>query len=84
MVEHNEKIVEIDCRHVWREITNYLDGAIDDGLRARMEEHFKGCDHCRAILDGTQNVIRLVGDERVFDVPAGFGERLKQRLAAIG
>jgi hypothetical protein len=45
-----------------------------------MEEHFKGCEHCSAILDGTRNVVRLVGDGRVFDLPAGFSDRLKSRL----
>jgi anti-sigma factor RsiW len=73
-------IIEISCLHVWREISNYLDGEIDPELRRRMEEHFKGCEHCSAILDGTKNVVRLVGDGRTFDLPAGFSERLKNRL----
>ena len=72
--------IEISCLHVWREISNYLDGEIDAELRRRMEEHFKGCEHCSAILDGTRNVVRLVGDGRAFDLPSGYSERLKQRL----
>jgi hypothetical protein len=74
------RVVVVNCRHVWKEISNYLDNTVDAELRARMEAHFKGCHHCSAILDGTRNLIKLVGDERVFDVPKGFGERLKQRL----
>jgi hypothetical protein len=73
-------IIEISCHHVWREISNYLDDEIDPELRRRMEEHFKGCEHCSAILDGTKNVVRLVGDGRTFDLPVGFSERLKGRL----
>lgn len=72
--------IEISCREVWRELSNYVDGAIDAELRRRMEAHFKGCAHCSAILDGTRNVIQLVGDDRVFDLPAGFSERLKKRV----
>ena len=72
--------IEISCIHVWREISNYIDGEIEPELRRRMEEHFKGCEHCSAILDGTKNVVRLVGDGRVFDLPAGFSSRLKDRL----
>jgi hypothetical protein len=45
-----------------------------------MEAHFKGCAHCSAVLDGTRNVIQLVGDDRVFDLPKGFSERLKRRI----
>jgi anti-sigma factor RsiW len=73
-------IVEISCVEVWRELSNYMDGAVDHNLRKRMEEHFKTCEHCTAVLDGMRNVVRLVGDDRVFDLPAGFSDRLKQRL----
>jgi hypothetical protein len=73
--------VEISCVEVWRELSNYIDEAVDPALRQRMEEHFKACKHCVAVLDGTRNVIRLVGDGRVFDTPAGFSERLKASLA---
>ena len=75
-------VVEISCVEVWRELSNYIDGAVDPELRLRMEEHFKGCEHCAAVLDGTRNVVRLVGDGRAFDLPAGFSERLKKRLDA--
>ena len=73
-------IIEISCVEVWRELSNYIDGAVDPDLRRRMEEHFKSCGHCTAVLDGMRNVVRLVGDDRVFDLPAGFSDRLKQRL----
>lgn len=73
-------VIEISCVEVWREISNYIDDTLDPELRRRMEEHFKGCEHCAAVLDGTRNVIRLVGDGRTFDLPAGFSNRLKKRL----
>jgi anti-sigma factor RsiW len=78
--EKNSRVVLINCRQVWTEISNYVDGAVEDELRARMEAHFKDCSHCSAVLDGTRNVIRLVGDEKAFDVPADFGNRLRKRL----
>ena len=73
--------IEISCIEVWREISNYIDAEIDPELRRRMEEHFKVCEHCSAILDGAKNVVRLVGDGRVFDLPDGFSDRLRKRLA---
>lgn len=76
------RVVAIPCKHVWREISNYIDGDIDTEMRARMEQHFKECRHCLAVLEGSQNVIRLIGDGEVFEVPAGFSERLHSRLAA--
>jgi len=70
----------VSCEEVWREISNYLEGEVDPGLRAAIQEHFRGCKHCTAVLDGTRNVIELYGDERMFEVPLGFSQRLHRRL----
>ena len=70
----------VNCEQVWREISNYLEGDIEPGLRAAMEEHVRGCEHCTAVLDGTRNVVQLYGDERMIEVPLGFGQRLQRRL----
>ena len=74
-------MIEISCSEVWREISNYIDDAVGDPeLRARMEAHFKVCKHCTAVLDGTRNVVKLVADGAEFEVPAGFGSRLYDKL----
>ena len=69
------------CEEVWREISNYVDGDVDAGLRSSMDEHFKTCARCASVLAGTRNVVALYGDERMLEVPAGFGRRLEKRLA---
>ncbi len=71
----------VNCEHVWTEISNYLDGEVDPALRVAMEEHFKGCKHCTAVLEGTRNVVQLYGDDRLFELPAGFSQRLRGRIA---
>ena len=75
-------VIEISCSEVWREISNYIDDAVDPELRARMEAHFKVCRHCTAVLDGTRNVVKLVADEAEFEVPAEYGSRLYSKLNA--
>jgi hypothetical protein len=72
--------VEIKCEEVVREISNYLDREIDAALRRRMEAHFKMCRRCSAVLDGARNIVRLVGDNRAFEAPPGFGRRLASKL----
>jgi Putative zinc-finger len=70
----------VSCEHVWREISNYLEGDIDAALRVAMDEHLGTCKRCTSVLEGTRNVVRLYGDERMIEVPAGFGRRLERRL----
>ena len=70
----------LDCKHVWREISNYIDGDIDPSVRASMEEHLAHCRHCAAILDSTHNILYLIADERTFSLPVGFSQRLRNWL----
>lgn len=71
----------VNCERVWHEISNYLEGDVDAALRAAMDAHFHTCQRCASVLAGTQSVIRLYGDERMIEVPSGFGRRLERRLA---
>jgi putative zinc finger protein len=71
----------VNCERVWHEISNYLEGDVDPTLRTAMDEHFRTCQRCSSVLAGTRNVIRLYGDERMMEVPSGFGRRLERRLA---
>jgi Putative zinc-finger len=79
-----KKPIEIDCEEVWRQISNYLDDEVDPGLRAIMASHFKDCAHCSAVVDGTRNVVKLVGDGRAFEIPASnrFYKKLNDHIAA--
>jgi anti-sigma factor (TIGR02949 family) len=76
-------IIEITCAEVWREISSYLDGDISAELRERMQKHFEVCQHCTAVLDGTRNIVQLVGDGRTFRMPEGSGERLYKKIEAL-
>ena len=75
--------IEISCVEVWRQISDYLDDEISLEMRERMEAHFKACAHCTAVLDGTRNVVELVGDGRVFQMPDGFSKRLYKKLQKL-
>jgi hypothetical protein len=70
----------VNCEQVWQEISNYLEDDVDPNLRIAMEAHFRECERCRSVLEGTRNVIQLYGDERMIDVPLGFSHRLQRRL----
>jgi hypothetical protein len=70
----------LTCKEVIRQISEYVDAGLDADTLRRLEQHFAGCRHCSAILDGTRNVIRLMGDGRSFELPAHFDARLRERL----
>ena len=70
----------IECRHVWDHISGYLDDTLSPEVRDMVQEHLEHCEICSAILDSTRNILILTADERVFELPLGFSERLHARL----
>jgi predicted anti-sigma-YlaC factor YlaD len=72
----------IECKHVWEHISDYLDGTLSSEVLAHVQEHLEHCEICSAILDSTRNILILTADERVFELPLGFSERLHARLEA--
>ncbi|HEY4357789.1 MAG TPA: zf-HC2 domain-containing protein [Acidobacteriaceae bacterium] len=72
----------IECRHVWNYISEYLDGTLSQETRTVVQKHLEHCEICSAILDSTRNVIILTADDRVFELPVGFSERLHARIDA--
>lgn len=72
--------MRIDCKHVWQYISAYIEGDVDALLRAEIDRHLETCEICSAVLDSTRNVVILMADERVFELPAGFSQRLHERI----
>lgn len=72
--------MRIDCKHVWEYISAYIEGDVDPALRAEIDKHLETCEICSAVLDSTRNVVVLVADDRVFELPAGFSKRLHERI----
>lgn len=70
----------VTCEDVLRELSNYLDDDIDPRLRAEIEAHLRQCHRCSILADTTRKLLFVIGDERVFEVPVGFSERLHRAI----
>ena len=72
--------MKLDCKHVWEHISDYIDARVDPKLREEIEKHLENCEICSAILDSTRNILVLTADNRTFELPVGYSERLHERL----
>ena len=72
----------LNCKHVWAQISDYIDGTVAPELREAVEKHLAHCRHCAAVLDSTRNILVLIADERTFELPVGYSDRLHARLQA--
>jgi predicted anti-sigma-YlaC factor YlaD len=70
----------LNCKHVWNYISEYLDGTLSYETRDTVQKHLDHCEICSAVLDSARNVIILTADDRVFELPVGFSERLHARI----
>ena len=70
----------IECKHVWDHISGYLDDSLSSETRELVQRHLEHCEICSAILDSTRNILVLTADDRVFELPVGFSDRLHARL----
>lgn len=70
----------IDCKHVWDQISDFLDDTLPSDMRALVQKHLEHCEICSAILDSTRNILILTADDRVFELPVGYSTRLHERL----
>jgi predicted anti-sigma-YlaC factor YlaD len=66
----------VSCKTVIANLTNYLDGDVAPEMRQKIEKHLRGCHRCTAVYDSTRKMLVITGDERIFEIPAGFSERL--------
>ena len=83
-VSQKLSVIEIDCEQVRRELSNYLEGDLTPELRLQIANHLAGCNHCAAVHDGMRNVVQLLGNDKLLELPEGFGKRLYQRLLSEG
>jgi anti-sigma factor RsiW len=52
---------DLPCNEFVGLVTAYLDGALSDDLRARVDQHLATCDGCRNVMAQWRTVIDLAG-----------------------
>ena len=70
---------DLACIELVELLTPYIDGALDDELRGRVDRHLRGCDGCTAALDEFRTIIRIAGQLTPADV-AGVDPLIRDHL----
>jgi predicted anti-sigma-YlaC factor YlaD len=53
------------CQQAVELLTDYLDGALSRRVQARLEDHLKTCEGCRAYLEQLRATISALGQARL-------------------
>jgi predicted anti-sigma-YlaC factor YlaD len=73
----------VSCKTIIANLSEYLDGNTPLEMRQKIERHLRGCHRCSAVYDSTRKMLLITGDERIFEVPAGFSDRLHSFLDKV-
>jgi anti-sigma factor RsiW len=68
--------VEMNCHTLVELVTDYLEGALPEADRVRLEAHLALCDGCTRYLEQIRTTIRLTGMLREEDIEPLARERL--------
>lgn len=68
------------CQALQEQLSEYIDGQVDDALCAEIEAHLAGCDNCRILVDTLRKTILLYRQQSPADMPCDVRERLYQVL----
>jgi anti-sigma factor (TIGR02949 family) len=66
----------LTCKEFLRELSEYLDGAIDPDLRAKLERHITECPNCWVILDTSKKTINIYRGMDPQPLPQDVHDRL--------
>jgi hypothetical protein len=61
-VEVTERAKELACKQLVELVADYLDDALSEEVKAKVEEHLAGCDGCTTYLSQTQRIIAELRD----------------------
>jgi anti-sigma factor RsiW len=64
-----DRFGELSCARIVELITDYLEGALPEELRARFEEHLSYCPPCREYLAQMRATMEITGRLTESDVP---------------
>jgi len=61
-----------------QELSNYLDGEIDEALKQDLCAHLSKCHRCQVVVDTTRKTIELYCDGELFPLPDDVRDRLHE------
>jgi anti-sigma factor RsiW len=72
----------VTCSEFLALLDDLIDDAVTPDLRAELQEHLHGCEHCEVTLSTTRKTIQIYRSHELYDMPAGLRERLHAAIMA--
>ena len=70
------------CTEFLAQLDEMIDNTTAARMRADLEEHLRGCEHCEITLSTTRKTIEIYRSNEIYELPSGLRERLHAAIMA--
>lgn len=68
------------CTEFLALLDDLIDGSVSSEMRADLQEHLHGCEHCEVTLNTTRKTIQIYRSHQIYEMPASLRERLHKAI----
>ncbi len=68
------------CSEFLAMLDDMIDNEVNANMRADLEEHMRGCEHCEVTLNTTRKTIQIYRSHEIYEMPASLRERLHKAI----
>jgi putative zinc finger protein len=72
----------VTCTEFLAQLDDLIDDAVTSEMRADLQEHLRGCEHCEVTLSTTRKTIEIYRSHEIYDLPSDLRERLHAAIMA--
>jgi hypothetical protein len=70
----------VTCTEFLALLDDLIDDTVSGAMRADLQEHLQGCEHCEVTLNTTRKTIQIYRSHELYEMPAGLRERLHKAI----
>lgn len=70
------------CTEFIAQLDDMLEGRISPSVKAELEEHLRGCEHCVITMNTTRKTIEIYRSHELYELPDSLRNRLQQAILA--
>ncbi len=68
------------CTEFLAMLDDLIDDTVTTTLRADLQQHLRGCEHCEVTLNTTRKTIQIYRSHEIYEMPVGLRERLHKAI----
>jgi len=70
----------VNCTDFLKELTDYLDGVLDEQTKAELDEHLAWCHDCFVICNTTKKTVEIYRDSVLYELPDELRTKLHSAI----